>query len=56
MERQLVDAALAAAGSIVEAAQLCGVTRQHLKRLIIKHRIEWPRTSVPRPYPTPEAT
>jgi excisionase family DNA binding protein len=42
-ERQLAQAALTATGSIVEAAQLLGVTRQYLKRLIIKHRIEWPR-------------
>jgi DNA-binding NtrC family response regulator len=37
--------ALATAGSIVEAAQLLGVTRHALKRRIIKHRIEWPRES-----------
>lgn len=55
-ERQIVEAALTKAGSIVEAAELCGVTRHHLKRLIVKHRIEWPRANVPRLYPTPEAT
>ena len=33
---------------IVEAAQLLGCTRHHLKRLIIKHRIEWPRGYKPR--------
>lgn len=42
-ERQLVVEALCVAGSIVEAAQLLGRTRHHVKRLIIKHRIEWPR-------------
>ncbi len=42
-ERRLCVAALDAAGSIVPAAQLLGVTRHALKRRIIKHRIEWPR-------------
>ncbi len=42
-ERQLCAAALEAAGGIVPAAQLLGVTRHALKRRIIKHRIEWPR-------------
>ncbi len=42
-ERQLCSAALEAAGSIVPAALLLGVTRHALKRRIIKHRIEWPR-------------
>lgn len=41
--KRLAEEALNAGGSIVEAAQLLGVTRQALKRLIIKHRIEWPR-------------
>ncbi len=41
-ERQLCTAALNAAGGIVPAAQLLGVTRHALKRRIIKHRIEWP--------------
>ena len=44
-ERTLVIAALTDAGSIVEAAQLLGITRHALKRRIIKHRIEWPRSS-----------
>jgi transcriptional regulator with GAF, ATPase, and Fis domain len=42
-ERALVVAALEEAGSIVEAAQLLGVTRRAVGRLIIKHRIEWPK-------------
>lgn len=42
-ERLLCVEALATAGSIVEAAQMLGCTRHHLKRLIIKHHIEWPR-------------
>lgn len=42
-ERLLCVEALATAGSIVEAAQLLGCTRNKLKRLIIKHKIEWPR-------------
>lgn len=42
-ERPLVAEALATAGSIVEAAQLLGCTRRQLQRLIIKHKIEWPR-------------
>ena len=44
-ERTLCQQALETAGSIVEAAQLLGITRHALKRRIIKHRIEWP----PRP-------
>src|SRR4028118_1649708 len=44
-ERLLCVEALATAGSIVEAAQLLGITRHALKRRIIKHRIEWPRSS-----------
>jgi transcriptional regulator with GAF, ATPase, and Fis domain len=43
-ERKLVASALEAAGSVVEAAQLLGVTRRAVNRLIIKHRIEWPKT------------
>lgn len=42
-ERRLCTAALEAAGGIVPAAQLLGVTRHALKRRILKHRIEWPR-------------
>ena len=41
-ERRLCVAALDAAGGIVPAAQILGVTRHALKRRIIKHRIEWP--------------
>lgn len=41
-ERLLCVRALTAAGNIVEAAKLLGVTRHALKRRIIKHRIEWP--------------
>lgn len=41
--KRLVEEALRAAGNIVEAAQLLGVTRHELKRLIIRHKIEWPR-------------
>lgn len=44
-EKRLVEEALRAAGSIVEAAQLLGTTRNGVKRRIIKHRIEWPRAS-----------
>ncbi len=46
-ERLLCSEALATAGSIVEAAQLLGITRHALKRRIIKHRIEWPRSNAP---------
>ena len=31
------------AGTIVEAANLLGITRHALKRRIIKHNIEWPK-------------
>ena len=41
-ERQLCEAALNAGGSIVEAANLLGITRHALKRRIIKHQIQWP--------------
>lgn len=41
-ERMMCQQALSRAGSIVEAAQLLGITRHALKRRMIKHRIEWP--------------
>lgn len=44
-ERLLCQHALERAGTIVEAAQLLGITRHALKRRMIKHRIEWPRTA-----------
>lgn len=46
-ERLLCDQALTAAGSIVEAANLLGITRHALKRRIIKHKIDWPRSKSP---------
>jgi len=54
-ERLLCVEALATAGSIVEAAQLLGITRHALKRKIIKHRIEWPKSTArrERPWPPP---
>jgi DNA-binding NtrC family response regulator len=42
-ERKLCEEALVAAGSIVEAANLLGITRHALKRRILKHQIEWPK-------------
>ncbi len=45
-ERALCVAALEKTGTIVEAAQELGISRQRLKTMIIKHRIEWPRASV----------
>lgn len=55
-ERLLCVEALATAGSIVEAAQLLGCTRHRLKRLIIAHRIEWPKSrTVVVPAPRQEA-
>lgn len=42
-EKKLCDEALTAAGTIVDAARLLGITRHALKRRIIKHQIEWPR-------------
>ena len=45
-ERKLCEEALRAGGSIVEAANLLGITRHALKRRIIKHQIEWPRPRV----------
>jgi transcriptional regulator with GAF, ATPase, and Fis domain len=44
-ERALVVAALEEAGSIVEAAQLLGVRPRAVQRLIVKHRIEWPKAA-----------
>jgi len=41
-ERQLCVHALETAGTIVDAAQMLGITRHALKRRIIKHAIEWP--------------
>jgi hypothetical protein len=41
-ERTLCSTALQKGGSIVEAAQLLGITRHALKRRMIKHQIEWP--------------
>ena len=46
-ERLLCQQALTRAGSIVEAAQLLGITRHALKRRMIKHRIEWPAANQP---------
>jgi hypothetical protein len=43
-ERLLCEQALRKAGSIVEAAQLLGITRHALKRRMVKHRIDWPGT------------
>ncbi len=48
-ERLLCQQALSRAGSIVEAAQLLGITRHALKRRMIKHRIDWPMTAQPSP-------
>ncbi len=41
-ERLLCQQALTRGGSIVEAAQLLGITRHALKRRMIKHRIASP--------------
>jgi hypothetical protein len=45
-ERKLCEEALSRGGSIVEAANLLGITRHALKRRIIKHRIDWPRQRI----------
>lgn len=55
-ERLLCSQALSRAGSIVEAAQLLGITRHALKRRMIKHAIEWPpapQVSATRDYRAP---
>jgi len=54
-ERLLCSQALNRAGSIVEAAQLLGITRHALKRRMIKHRIEWPPQPQARPAQTASA-
>ena len=46
-ERLLCQQALTRAGSIVEAAQLLGITRHALKRRMIKYRIDWPAANQP---------
>ena len=46
-ERLLCQQALTSGGSIVEAAQLLGITRHALKRRMVKHRIEWPPRQLP---------
>lgn len=46
LERLACEAALAQAESIAGASALLGTNRHALKRRIIKHRIEWPRTRV----------
>lgn len=43
-ERLLCQSALSRAGSIAEAAQLLGITRHALKRRMLKHGIELPRS------------
>lgn len=45
-ERKMCEEALISAGSIVEAANLLGITRHALKRRIVKHTIEWPKPRV----------
>ena len=45
-ERKLCEEALTSAGSIVDAANLLGITRHALKRRILKHQIEWPRPRI----------
>ncbi len=42
-ERILCQTALAQAGSIIEAADLLGITRHALKRRMVKHHIDWPQ-------------
>ena len=41
-ETALVTRALHLAGTIAGAAEILGITREAMKRRIIKHRIEWP--------------
>lgn len=55
-ERLLCLQALERGGSIVEAAQLLGITRHALKRRMIKHRIDVPAAERdPRPADVPVA-
>lgn len=42
VERMLCVEALHAAGTIIDAASLLGITRHALKRRIIRHNIVWP--------------
>ena len=48
-EHRLCVEALTAAGSLVGAAELLGITRHALKRRIIKFRIAWPSDGAGRP-------
>lgn len=45
VERLLCVEALNAAGTIVDASKLLGITRHALKRRITKHNIAWPPQS-----------
>ena len=53
-EKALCVAALEQGGSIVEAARMLGITRHALKRRIVKHAIDWPRTGTTLGAPTTE--
>jgi transposase-like protein len=53
-EKALCVAALEQGGSIVEAARMLGITRHALKRRIVKHAIDWPRSGASVSAPTTE--
>jgi hypothetical protein len=44
-EHRRVTMALEECGSIARAALYLGVSDRRMKRLIVQHRVEWPRTS-----------
>lgn len=42
-EKTLIVEALNLTGSLIDAAQLLGITTRQLSRKMVHHRIEWPR-------------
>ncbi len=48
-EKALCEEALACTGSIRDAAAKLGISVRRLQRLLVIHRIEWPRPPATRP-------
>lgn len=46
MEKALCEAALEQAGGAAGAAELLGIDQRELSRVIVKHRVCWPRERV----------
>lgn len=54
-ERHVIELALETFGSIVEATKPLGIDRHALKRRIIIHKIQWPRTEPRSPTSAPSS-